>query len=387
MKLLKFLLVFLFFLTLFGFVAPAFAQDSSQVPPTEYSTAQVKGISEDGVRTIEGVKNRYQTFSATFLTGKDKGKTLTVKSGYTTTLMDSQIVRKGETVVLASQSDQNGHVEYIVYDEYRINPVIFLTICFFLVVIFVARWKGIGSMLGLVVSLGIIFLYIVPQILHGSDPLTVIILGSLVILFITTYLAHGISKQTSVALVSTFIALLITAFLATLFVALAHLTGFNDETSTLQFGATSTIPVKGLLLGGIIIGTLGALNDITTSQAAAVFELAATDAKLSFKKLFSKGFAIGREHVVSMVNTLVLAYAGSSLALFLFIGLNPQKFPLWMIINSEDVSDEIIRALAGGIGLVLVVPIVTLLAVLICNKDSRWVLKSIILRGDKKGPV
>lgn len=213
----------------------------------------------------------------------------------------------------------------------------------------------------------------------GHDPLTTSIIGSVVILLITTYLAHGISRQTTVALFSTFFALMVTAWLSSVMVGIAHLSGFTEETASLQFGLTKAVNVQGLLLGGIIIGTLGALNDVTTTQAASVFELAATDTKLGFAKLYEKGFSIGREHVVSLVNTLVLAYAGSSLALFLFLILNPQKVPLWVMVNSEEISDEIVRTLAGSLGLILVVPIVTLFAAMICDKKIRSKVTDILL--------
>ncbi|MGA2091765.1 MAG: YibE/F family protein, partial [Endomicrobiales bacterium] len=230
--------------------------------------------------------------------------------------------------------------------------------------------KGIGSLIGLSISLAVILLYIVPQILSGQSPLFVSVLGSVVILLLTTYLAHGISKQTTVALVSTLAALLLTVIIADFSVHFTNLSGLNDETSLLIFGPTSTINLQGLLLAGVIIGTLGALNDITTSQAATIIELAKTDRNQKFSHLFYKGLKIGREHIVSMVNTLVLAYAGSSLILFIFIVLNPSHVPYWVFINNELISDEIIRTLAGSTGLLLVVPIVTAIAAAVCDKDK-----------------
>ncbi len=372
------LLVILFSI---GFVSPALAQSKQSLPQQEFAKAKVLKIDSQGTKETNGAKNRYQKISVQVLEGKDKGKIIKIESGLQTTLTPQQTVSEGQTIVVTQVQDQNKKFSYQVYDTYRINSLLYLFLVFFVVVVAIAGWKGLGSLVGLAISLSIIFFYIVPQILHGADPLLTSIYGSLAILLLTTYLAHGVSKQTTIALFSTFISLMLTAFLSYLFVNFAHLSGFNEESSTLQFGQTSMINLKGLLLGGVIIGTLGALNDITTTQAAAVFELAKTDATLTFKKLFSKGFSIGREHVVSMVNTLVLAYAGSSLALFLFIILNPQKLPFWVMVNSEDISDEIVRTLAGSMGLVLVVPIVTLLAVIACNAEvkraSKQILKSL----------
>lgn len=136
----------------------------------------------------------------------------------------------------------------------------------------------------------------------------------------------------------------------------------SDEATSLLFGETSNINFKGLLLGGMIIGFLGVLDDITTSLSATVFELKRVNPKLNFKGLVQSALKIGNEHISSLVNTLVLAYAGASLPLFLFIVLNPQEYPLWFIINSELISEEIVRTLVGSIGLLFAVPITTLLA-------------------------
>ncbi|HSW48269.1 MAG TPA: YibE/F family protein, partial [Candidatus Saccharimonadales bacterium] len=319
------------------FLAPqVLAQQSPAPQRQEFYKAKVIQVEKQDTKLVEGVRNIYQKIKVQILEGPDNGKTVEIESGLNTTLSPSQVVTSNEMIVLTKIAPTGQKAQYQVYDIYRINEIIYIGLAFVLIVIFIAGWKGLGSIVGLIISLSIIFLYVVPQILNGADPLLVSIYGSLAILFLTTYLAHGVSKQTTVALFSTFIVLMLTAWLSSFFVNMTHLSGFTEETSSLQFGPTSNISVKGLLLGGIIIGTLGALNDITTTQAAAVFELAATDIKLTFKQLFKKSFSIGREHVVSMVNTLVLAYAGSALALFLFIILNPLKLPIWVMINSED---------------------------------------------------
>lgn len=358
-------------------VSPAHAQQNTAPPKQTFVKAKVIKVEDENVKLVEGVKNVYQKIKVEISDGADKGKTVEIESGKNTTLSPSQIVKEGQTVVLTKIAPPGQKSQYQVYDSYRINEIIYIFLAFLFVVIAVAGWKGLGSVIGLAISLSVIFLYIIPSILHGADPLLISIYGSIAILLLTTYLAHGVSKQTTVALIATFISLMLTAWLSSLFVNVTHLSGFTEETSSLQFGATSNISVKGLLLGGIIIGTLGALNDITTTQAAAVFELSATDTKLKFRELFRKSFSIGREHVVSMVNTLVLAYAGSALALFLFIILNPLKLPLWVMINSEDISDEIVRTLSGSIGLILVVPIVTLFAVFVCNDEVKRAAKQI----------
>ena len=214
----------------------------------------------------------------------------------------------------------------------------------------------------MIVSVLVILQFIVPQILQGQDPLLVSIAGSLAIMLLTIYLAHGISKRTTVALGATAIALLITGVLSYFFVNITDLTGVGSEDAyLLQFGPAS-INLKGLLLGGIIIGALGVLDDITTSQSAAVFEIAKANKKLEFMDLIMRGYVVGKEHIASLVNTLVLAYAGASLSLFIIFVLNPSNQPYWVILNSQIIVEEVIRTLAGSIGLVMAVPIATILA-------------------------
>ena len=238
-------------------------------------------------------------------------------------------------------------------------------------VILIAGVKGFGSLLGMIVGFGVILLYIVPGILKGNDPLTVTLIGATIIALVTTYLAHGVSWKTTIALTSTLISIFLTAGLAILAVGFTRISGIgNEDAFALQVGTTSLINLKGLFLSGIIIATLGALNDITTTQAMTILELKKANPKLKFTALFSKGFSVGKEHIASLVNTLILAYAGSAFAVFIFFVLNPGKIPYWIVLNSELVSDEVVKILAGSIGLLLSVPIVTLIASFIFAKQK-----------------
>lgn len=363
-----------FFLFL-SFPQTTFAQQqppSPQNPKQEFYKGQITKILKQGEQNIAGNKTPYQILQIKILDGNNQGKTITAKYGLGTTITPSQKLKPNDTIIL--QYSQNN---YTIYDQYRLTNILYASIAFFILVCLIAGWKGFGSILGLTLSLAVIMLYMLPQILSGANPLQTSIIASFIILFLTTYLAHGISKQTTVALISTFISLLLTVLISSFLIESTQLTGINDETADLLFGPTSHINLSGLLLAGIIIGTLGALNDITTTQSATIFSLAKQNPKLPFKKLFTTGFYVGREHIISMVNTLVLAYAGSALTILLFFILNPQKIPYWVILNNETISDEIIRTLAGSMGLILVVPIVTLLAALACDKKIKSYLISL----------
>ena len=185
----------------------------------------------------------------------------------------------------------------------------------------------------------------------------------MIIMIATMYLAHGFSQKTNIALIATALALSLNWNSFFVAVQMTYLTGLGSEdAATLQFGQTATINFQGLLLGGIIIGSLGILEDITTGLAASIQELSKANSKLTFKELVGSGMRIGSEHIAALVNTIVLAYAGVGLPIFLFIVINPNHQPLWYIINSELIMEEIVRTLAGSIGLILSVPLTAVFA-------------------------
>jgi uncharacterized membrane protein len=277
-----------------------------------------------------------------------------------------QKLKIGESVVVTKTMIANKTM-YAVYDRFRLPTMLILVVVFFVVILVTTGRRGIGAIAGLLISLAVILLFIVPQILEGADPLFISIIGCLFIMVTTIYLAHGFSQRTSIAIAGTFLSLILTGILAVLFVQLLKLTGTgNEDAYMLQFGQHA-INLRGLLLGGIMIGTLGVLDDTTTTQAATVYTLSETSKTLTVNDLIRKGMLVGREHITSLVNTLVLAYAGASLPIFIFFILNPMQQPFWAIVNSEMIVEEVTRTLAGSIGLILAVPITTVLAAFFCK--------------------
>ncbi len=345
----------------------------AQTPPSSgqamtnkeiYEKAVVERVlKESTLITDGGYTTITQTLRLKILDGADNGKEITLDQGSDARLAAFVKYHDGQTVVVDKNVGPDGQTRYTITDVYRIPELIGLFIAFALCIFLIAGKKGLGALLGLGVSLFVIIGYIVPQILfHNADPLTTSLLGSFVILFVTTFLAHGFSKQTTIAVASTFLALIATYFLSVLFVNIAHLTGLGTEDSyLLEIAPNISINPQGILLGGIIIGTLGALNDITTTQVASIFALFKANKDQSFLHLIEHGMNIGKEHIASLINTLVLAYAGTSLPIFIFLLLNPSHLPLWVIINNQQFGEEIVRTLAGSIGLMLSVPIATIL--------------------------
>jgi uncharacterized membrane protein len=199
------------------------------------------------------------------------------------------------------------------------------------------------------------------------DPVLIATLASAMIIPITFYMSHGISKKTTIAVAGTLIALLITGLLGKLFSELAHLNGLStEESGMLAVLKGGEINLKGILLAGIVIGALGVLDDITISQAAIVEQLREAASKAKFGEIYGRAMKVGRDHITSMINTLILVYAGASLPLLLIFVDNPH--PLREIINYEFIAEEIVRTLVGSIGLIVAVPITTFLAAMAYRK-------------------
>lgn len=355
----QFFAVFLILISFFLSPSIAFGQDFSE----EYYKAQVIKIEEEGVIEFQEVKNDFQKVKLKILEGPQKDKEITVDHGGAFKVSADQKVQENDLVVVTKLNNPAAEPVYIISDKYRLNKVILLFAAFFITAILIAGKRGFGSIIGLSISLLVILNFMVPQLIKGSDPILISLIGSLFIMFVTMFLAHGINRQTTIALIATFISLTIAALLGSFFVDLTLLTGLgSEEAYLLQLGQNLTINLKGLLLGGIIIGTLGVLDDVTTTQTSAIFELYKTDPRQKFSQLFNKGLKIGKEHVSSVVNTLALAYAGASLPLFILFVSNPRGVPVWVNLNSEIVIEEVVRTLAGTFGLILAVPLTCLIA-------------------------
>lgn len=352
-----------FFFFLFAPFHQVYAQKQDILHPQQ-------NFSKGMVIAIEKESASSQLVTVRLLDGKEKDKVVTIPHGKMYTISEAQKVKPGDEVIVNKVTNPDGKSQYVIFDLYRTSRILFMFAAFCLLVIFLTGRRGIGALLGMTLSLIVIIGFIVPQILNGHNPLFISILGSLVIMVASIFLAHGISKQTTVAVAATLCGLVLTGVFGTVFVGFLHLTGLGTEAAySLQFGPLA-INTQGLLLGGIIIGALGVLDDVTTTQSATIFALAKANKSFTFFDLVEKGFAVGKEHILSLVNTLVLAYAGASIAVFLYIVLTVQThtLPLWVVINSPDLAEEIVRTLAGSFGLVMVVPITTVLAAYVCRK-------------------
>lgn len=339
-------------------------------PPDEYYRGKVLEILEDStVKLGDSFSQPYQKVKVEIITGAEKGHVYDMEYGTGATLQESQKLKVGDVVLVTKVTDASG-TQYLISDKYRLNSVLYLLLGFMAIVVIFGRKKGVGALLGLAMTVLILAKFIIPRILSGANPLFTIIVGSLAILLLSLYMAHGVNKRTSIALASTVLTLGLSILMAFFAVNIAKLTGLGSEDAFyLQFGNLENLNLKWLLLGGIIVGTLGVLDDITTGQTAVVAELKSANRELGFGELYKRGLVVGREHIASLVNTLVLAYAGASFPLLLLFSQN-NKFPLWFSLNGEFFIEEVIRTLVGSAALILAVPITTAIAAYFWSKKA-----------------
>lgn len=354
-KLCAFFVVALVFISV---KAPVYADGPAG---TTYKNAVIKEIENKDsiVQQLAGFTTQKITLTYTGSDESDEKEVVIEDSRLPNALAKN--LKPGDEVILAFSNDpQAGQLTYIA-DYKRTNQLVILAGIFLAVVIAIGRWQGFASFVGMIISFFVIIRLIIPQILLGTHPVVAALLGGLIIIPVTFYMSHGLNKKTSIGIVGTLISLTITGILAGYFVSFARITGFADEdASFVQLMTGGSVDITSLLLAGIMIGAMGILDDITISQTSIVERLHTANKKYGFKKLYKESMIVGRDHIASLVNTLVLVYAGASLPLFvLFV---TQDLALQPVINHELVATEVVRTLVSSIGIVLAVPITSFIA-------------------------
>jgi len=292
--------------------------------------------------------------------GPDEGTTieLPVPAG-----SGAPTVAPGDPVVVSYTADAPAESRYEFADFQRSRSMLVLAALFAAAVLVLSRWRGLAALAALGASILVLTVFLLPALLGGGPPLLVAVVGASAIMIMTLYLSHGPSVRTTVALVGTLLSLALTAVLGAIFTQVGRFTGLADENASYLGAVASDLDFRGLLLAGLVIGALGVLDDVTITQTAAVWEVTAADPTAPRRRVFAAGMRVGRDHVSSTVNTLVLAYAGSALPLLLLFQVSSSR--LGDVLTSEAVATEIMRALVGGLGIVAAVPLTTALAALV----------------------
>lgn len=364
-KILFYFVIFMFFLT------PIFvlAQNSDDIFRAEVMEIlqEKEIIGEDGLKIfqqnilLKGLEDEWQDKEVIFQ-GIDDYQ-----------VIKNNIYKVGDKVLVAFSPGPEGEEIYYITDYIRHPSLYWLAFIFIILVALVGKWKGLRALIGLIASFFVIMKIIVPKILAGASPLFISIFGSILILLLVVYLTEGINKKSHLAILSVAISLIIVGVLSVVFTNISKLTGFAQEEVMFLIGFGKTmINFKGLLLAGIIISTLGVLDDVIISQIVSVEQIKKANLNLSKIEVYKKAMKIGVSHMSSMINTLFLVYAGASLPLLLLFNINQAPFLSFnQIINNEIIAIEIVRALAGSIGLILSIPIVTFLASWFLGKQEQ----------------
>ncbi len=354
--------------------APVLLQDTVTIVK-----AKVVSIDSSSRQLVPGTDTSatVQMITAEPLEGADKGISVQFENDYIP-------LKAGDLFYLRKNiNSDNGRVSYVVSDVYRLPSLYFFIGLFVLLVLIFGGKQGVRGLASLVGSLALIIFVLLPGILHGWSPILLSIGVSSLIIVLGSYITHGFNKTTSAAVAGMILTVILTGIVAHYAVASAHLTGFNTEESVyLNFNTNGALDFVGLLLGAMLIGLLGVLYDAAIGQAIAVEELHHVAPHLSRAAIFKRAIRIGREHIGALVNTLAIAYVGVSLPILLLI--STAQAPISQIINQENFATEIIRTMIGSIGLVLAVPITTMLAVLILVKVGADIVEGKILAQEER---
>ncbi len=346
--------------------------ENTQSFTTNNVKAVVTEIVQAGQVDMGGKLQQFQVLAVRVLEGKYAGQTFEIDYGRRQIVAVGSYFSPGDQLLLTVSEYPDLPAQAYYTDYIRTGPLAVLFTLFVVATLLISGKKGARSLVSMAFSLTIIMAFILPRILGGEDPVWVSVVGSFAILAGTLYLVYGWTVKTHAAVIGTLIALLLTGLLADYFVQFARMTGFSTEEAMFlsQQPQSLVVDFRGLVLGGIIIGSLGVLDDLVITQASVIFELYLLDPTQTWRALYRRGMRIGQDHVAATVNTLVLAYTGAALPLLLLVtGAGAD----WLgFINREFVTEEILRTLVGSLGLMLAVPLTTLVACWAATQMSGW---------------
>ncbi len=312
--------------------------------------------------------NAVQQLELEIVGGPRQGQRAEVEQGTSEFTRDGMLYRAGDHVLVTVTIRPDGEQAMMISDYVRTGALALLSMLFIGCTILVSGWKGVRSLMGLAISFVVLMGFVLPHIQAGHDPVLVSIVGSFALLAATLYLTTGWSLKSHVSLLGILCTLVLIGLLSTFAVDFTRLNGTGSEDAMTLLAAGSSVNLRGLLLAGMIIGALGVLDDVVVSQASAVIELGEANATLGWRELYRRAMNIGHDHIAAVVNTLVMAYVGAALPMLLIFQIYPE--PWTFTINRSFVTEEIVRSLVGSLGLVLAVPVTTLIASVLYHRQA-----------------
>jgi uncharacterized membrane protein len=341
-------LIFVIFTTIFLTMVSVLSSPKVHAAGMEFYTVVVKQI--ENTRQIRVVTTHKKGSQEAFVVD-------TLSDKY----ISSPVYKTGDRLIVSVTNVQGKRIASIIERD-RTVPYLLLAALFVAIVIVIGRVQGGVSIIAMGLSFILLTTVTIPQIIEGVDPIVVSLLTALIIVPLTFYLSHGLNQKTSLAVIATLISLVITGLLSAFFTHFTLLTGYaSDEAAAVTFRFGEMLKLSNLLIAGMIISSMGILDDVTIAQIGIVYSLSKAKPNMHTHQLFVEAMKLGRDHIASLVNTLVLVYVGAALPMFLLI--YKSDVPLWVVIQREAVAEEIVRTLVSSIGIILAVPIATLFGI------------------------
>jgi uncharacterized membrane protein len=340
--------------------------------PIKYVKAKVIEVLENNTQVdenSEGLKRGHQLLEIKILSGEHKGETQIIDN-YLGLLYN--VYAKEGTRIIARIDTHDGEFSASIYNYDRSFLIYGIIILFSALLCIIGGKKGFMALVGLIFTILCVLNILVPLISKGVPVLPLTILIVVVTTIVCLILLDGINPKTFSAITGTILGVLVAGILAYIVGKLAHISGLNmEEAESMLLVATDNgLKVRDLLVAGILISALGAVMDTGMSISSAIYELHTVNPTMKSFALFQSGMNIGKDAMGTMANTLILAFAGSSLNLVLMIFA--YGIPFSQIINTDLIAIEIIRAITASIGIILSVPIVALIGSrVMAGKDKK----------------
>ena len=313
---------------------------------------------------------RYQHLKIEILDGSHKGETMTIRHTIERIMPGYYIFKAGDKLLIRATED-NGKIETVkIQEKVRDTQVYLIVGLFVALLLIIGGIKGLKTLVSLVIAVAMIFFGYIPLIIKGVSPILASLGISIPVVIITLIIISGKNIKTFVAIIGTSLGVIISGILAFIFGNFAHLTGLADDSSIslAYIPQFRNLDYKGILFGTILIGAIGAIMDVAISIASALYEINDLDKNISKKNMIISGMNIGKDMMGSMSNTLILAYVGTTLHLIILFIVYRIRFT--EIINLDSIATEIIRAMAGSIGLIITIPVTVVIGTAIYKKKK-----------------
>ncbi|NMA48621.1 MAG: YibE/F family protein [Tissierellia bacterium] len=357
-----------------------FSQEMDLDQDLEFENFIVRGTVLEASEIMDGENEFFhiQEVKLRIDSGERKGTEITIENAITEQANYDIIVKQGQKVSIMLEEYKDGTFEVYIADYYLINSLVYIILAFIILVVVIGKWKGIKSLISLVVTIGTILFVMLPLILKGLNPILVSVVTAVFVTVITIFLVGGINNKTIAAIIGTSFGVVSAGIIAFIFSNTASLTGLSAEESMMLLYIPQGIQFnfRHLLFAGIIMGALGAAMDVGISISSSIHEIHYANPELSKIRLFKSGMNVGRDIMGTMINTLILAYVGTSIPILLvFMAYNTE---LNKVFNLDIIATEVVRSLAGSMGLILTIPITALIAtnLIKSNKSDKHRKKS-----------